>query len=278
MLGSKRRKMSETQWVDHGQKDEEKMIKTGLVSVTFRKLSPAEIVALVKKAGQEGIEWGGDVHVPPTDLARAREVREMTEDAGLKVACYGSYYRLGDESPVGGAFEQVLAAAVTLGAPVIRVWAGKKSPAEASDEDYERTAADLRRCAEAALREGVIVATESHVNTLTETEEAAERLFRLTGHRNARTLWQPPVDTPRDQKLKLLRAQMPRLEHLHVYHWVNGERRPLSEGVDDWKEYLREAYPPEGARWALLEFVLDDSPERYLEDATTLNRLRESIA
>ncbi|MET0262082.1 MAG: sugar phosphate isomerase/epimerase, partial [Rariglobus sp.] len=71
------------------------MIYPGLVSVTFRKLSPNEVAGLVKKAGLKGIEWGGDIHVPHGDLARAREVRELTLEHGLKTAAYGSYYRAG---------------------------------------------------------------------------------------------------------------------------------------------------------------------------------------
>ena len=43
---------------------------TGLVSVTFRDKTPAEIVSEVKKAGLDAIEWGGDVHVPHGDVKR----------------------------------------------------------------------------------------------------------------------------------------------------------------------------------------------------------------
>ena len=73
------------------------MLCGGLVSITFRRLSPREIVKLVKKSGLEGIEWGGDVHVPHGDLSVAREVATMTQEEGLVVAAYGSYYRVGCE-------------------------------------------------------------------------------------------------------------------------------------------------------------------------------------
>jgi hypothetical protein len=67
----------------------------GLVSITYRKLTPAEIIPLVRDAGLSCIEWGSDIHVPQTDLANARRVGEMTREAGLTVSSYGSYYRLG---------------------------------------------------------------------------------------------------------------------------------------------------------------------------------------
>ena len=45
------------------------MIRGGLVSITFRKLSPRAIIDLVTRANLIGIEWGGDVHVPTAKSA-----------------------------------------------------------------------------------------------------------------------------------------------------------------------------------------------------------------
>ena len=47
-------------------------IRTGLTSVTFRQKTIDEIVALARKAQLDGIEWGGDVHVPAGDVQAAR--------------------------------------------------------------------------------------------------------------------------------------------------------------------------------------------------------------
>ncbi len=65
-------------------------LRSGLVSVTFRQLTPSAIITLVTRAGLDGIEWGGDVHVPHGDLVRARQVRQQTIQAGLQSAAYGS--------------------------------------------------------------------------------------------------------------------------------------------------------------------------------------------
>src|SRR4051812_19353813 len=99
------------------------MIHTGLASVTFRALSPDEIIRLARTAGLQGIEWGGDVHVPPGDLRRARDVHRKTLQAGMHVTSYGSYYTSGSASqPDNVLFEAVLETALALHAPVIRVW------------------------------------------------------------------------------------------------------------------------------------------------------------
>ena len=106
------------------------MIHPALVSITFRKLDPPAIVQLVKQACLVGIEWGGDIHVPHGDRARAREVRALTEEAGLTTYAYGSYYRAGHSEDEGLSFEAVCASACALNAPTIRVWAGKQDAAE----------------------------------------------------------------------------------------------------------------------------------------------------
>ena len=77
------------------------VLTSGLVSITFRQLTPEQIVDLVAETGLAAIEWGGDVHVPHGEVAPARDVRRRTEEAGLIVASYGSYLRVGHDDPGG---------------------------------------------------------------------------------------------------------------------------------------------------------------------------------
>ena len=107
------------------------MFIPGLVSITFRKLTVEQIIDLCVEAGVKCIEWGGDVHVPPTDPANAARVGKLTAEAGLQVGAYGSYYRCG-EADNTSTFEQVVEAAKLLNAPTIRVWAGKTEAFDAS--------------------------------------------------------------------------------------------------------------------------------------------------
>ena len=57
------------------------MRKLGLLSVTFRSLPYQRIIELAVKAGLDGIEWGGDEHVPPGNLKLAQEIGQAY-DAG----------------------------------------------------------------------------------------------------------------------------------------------------------------------------------------------------
>ena len=253
------------------------MIRSGLVSVTFRRMSPRQIVDLVSEAGLEAIEWGGDGHVPHGQVSTAREVASMTRDAGLAVAAYGSYYRVGVSEEQGLSFGAVLETAVALQAPVIRVWAGNRGSALADDAYWAAVVADSLRIADLAQAAGVAVAYEYHPNTLTDTKDAAQRLIGETSHANIWCYWQQPPGMEAEACRQELRAVLPRLSHLHV-NWrprtlQGSERRPLAEGADAWASFLRIAAGSGRDHAAMIEFVHGDTPAQFLEDAEVLKRL-----
>ncbi len=247
------------------------MIKSGLVSVTFRKLPPEEIVDLVAQAGLDGIEWGGDIHVPHGDVKRAGEVRKMTADTGLAVAAYGSYYKVGHEED-SVPFEDVVATAVELGAPTIRVWAGGKGSADADDEYRGLVVSESQRIADLAAREGITVSYEFHGNTLTDTNESTVKLLEEVANDNVRTYWQPPSKWEVAHCAEGLQAVLLWLTNVHAYYCdkTSGKSLPLAEGQDAWKRYLHEIAALDAEHYVMLEFVKDGSPEVFLKDAATL--------
>ncbi|NMB96321.1 MAG: sugar phosphate isomerase/epimerase [Clostridiaceae bacterium] len=249
------------------------MIKTGLVSISFRKLSPDVIIDLVARAGLDGIEWGGDIHVPHGDTAKAREVAQKTRDAGLCIPSYGSYYYLGCEKEKNLPFEKVLESALELGTPLIRVWAGNRA-SSAADQDWWNTCiTDARRIGQMALEQGVKIAFEYHANTLTDTSETAYRLLKETNHPNIYTYWQPPVGMTKEECIEGLNKIIPWLTNVHTFYWVNRARRPLEEGIDVWIDYMKVIKQAKGDRYSMIEFVKDDTPEQFLKDSEALKKI-----
>lgn len=59
------------------------MFLHGLCSVSFRALSPEQIVQLAQSAGLSCIEWGADVHVPPGDFQNAERIARLIRHFGL---------------------------------------------------------------------------------------------------------------------------------------------------------------------------------------------------
>ncbi len=251
------------------------LIKSSVVSVTFRKMSPAELVAISKKAGLAGIEWGSDVHVLPGDVALAKEVKKLTEDAGLAVASYGSYYYAAhaeNKAP----FEAVLESAVALGAPNIRIWAGVGASKDADAARRAEVAADIVRCADLAKKAGVTLSLEYHGNTLTDTLASTLQLLDEAKHDNVFSYWQAPLDVADAQQehdlAKLLETG--KVTNAHVYRWetIDGNyvQKSLESGKDlltKWLGQMNTGVP----RWACIEFVKDGTPEQFLADAAVLN-------
>jgi sugar phosphate isomerase/epimerase len=247
-------------------------MRAGLASVTFRKLSPEEILRIMARAGLACIEWGGDVHVPPGKLAAAGSIRRLTEDAGIAIAAYGSYYRLDASEREGLSFESVLETAIELNAPVIRVWAGDRGRLSARPEHYARTVEDALRIAGLAGAAGVKIAFEYHAGTFVDTIGEAGKFLAQAVHPAIYSLWQPPHGQSLDYCMKSLEGVLPRLHHLHVFHWWPdaARRMPLSAGEERWKHYLIALQARRPQCDLLLEFTVNDSPGQLYSDAACL--------
>lgn len=249
------------------------MNKGGLCSVTFRELSVNEIIKLVREADLDGIEWGGDVHVPPGDIGKAKEVASLTKEAGLDVVSYGSYYRVGISNDIS--FETILKTAVHLTAPSIRVWAGRLGSDEVDDIYRKNVVEDGQRIAELAKKYNITIHFEYHGRTLTDTPESAVALMKDINHTNAKLYWQPAVGEAVDKRLKSIEKVRPWLSHIHVFHWDELEKLPLSQGINEWQQYIEFINQSKGTgiRHFLMEFVKDNNPKQFLEDAKTLKKL-----
>lgn len=253
------------------------MIYPGLVSVTFRDHAPQDVLRFAREAGLQSIEWGGDVHCPHGDIEKARVIRGMTEDAGLMINGYGSYYRLGEYKDNPN-FLDVLASAVELRAKTIRVWAGKRKLKDLTLDYRSGVIADAQRICEIAEQEGVTVSTEYHYGTLTQTNASAQALFRDVGHRNMRTFWQPLYAEQMasiHDNIEGLQKILPILTNIHVFHWMTAEtwkheKHPLEEGAFAWKRYLQLIHSTGRNHFANIEFVKNGCPEQLKADAGVL--------
>lgn len=244
------------------------MFKIGLVSVTFRSLSVEEVIEVSRKAGVSGIEWGADVHVPPIP-EHAKKVAHLTEQAGLEVVSYGSYYRLGENNETP--FSSILETAYQLNASGIRVWAGKVG-SEDADETYRKVVAeDAKRIADLAREKGLVIHLEYHGKTLTDTAESTVDLLESIDRENVYSYWQPAVSKSVETRLKNIATLQGRVSHVHVFHWQGTERLPFKNGLNDWKKYLKALEPsPGNPRYLMMEFVKSDDVEQFYEDVRVL--------
>lgn len=249
------------------------MLYSGLCSITFRDRSIDEVIDLARQGGIRGIEWGGDVHVPPGELEHARAVSQKTEAAGLSICAYGSYYRCDEES---ASFADILETADALGAPIIRVWAGQQESDTASATYRAEVVERLRRAVISARELNITIALEYHRKTFTDTQASAHKLIQEVGLPDLKLLWQPRTGGVFENDLVELEAALPHLAHVHCFNWGPAGRKdacPLLDGAAQWRQYLKIVQKIDSERFVILEFVKDDSPDQFLEDAKVLHSL-----
>jgi 3-dehydroshikimate dehydratase len=241
----------------------------GLCSVTLRQLPAGQVAGIAADAGLTCVEWGADVHVPPGNTKTAADVRAACGDHGLRIASYGSYFRPGRDDEAD--FAPVLASAMALGAPRIRIWAGGTGSAAATPDQRRAVATATREAAKNAADQGIELAFEFHGGTLTDTADSTVRLLSDVDHPAVRTYWQPPQGEPDATALRGLERVRPWVAAVHVFSWwPRDERHPLRTRESLW----RAAFALLGGPCdALLEFVPGDDPAAVATEAAALREL-----
>ena len=242
--------------------------KLGLVSISFRNLTPEVIIKRVKEAGLEGIEWGGDVHSPHGDTDTAISVRAKTEAEGLSVIEYGSYYVIGKSEPA--LFEAAIASAKALGTSIIRVWPGMNTPSDTiSDAQYMDMVTDAKRICD--LAHDMTVALECHPGSLTDEYHTALQFISDVNKPNLKMLWQPNQYRPTEYNLDAIKALLPHLVSVHVFSWSRKTKLPLLSMRSHWKRYV-ELLKEKDLNY-LLEFMYDNDIETLFGEARALRSI-----
>ncbi len=250
-------------------------MKTGLTSVSFRRLTADEVIRLAALAGVDGIEWGSDIHVPQTDIVNAVSVAEKTRAAGLEVISYGSYFYLGE----GMDFAPFIEAAIAIGTKTIRIWGGKKERQEISADQYAALVAEARKIGEMAAAQGITVSLEYHGHSITATAKSAAEFIENVNMPNVRLYWQPIIGRSAADNLEDIDIIAPYLTNVHVFNYIEGKQELLEvgEGIENWKSYFTRISKISGDRAFLTEFCKGGLAESFIADAATLNSIVKSI-
>ena len=242
------------------------MYQTGLVSISFRKLTPKQVIDAVAAAGLKYIEWGSDVHAPCNDIARLEEIARMQKESGISCSSYGTYYHIGKEK-TEEIYDYIKAAKI-LGTNILRLWCGSGKPcAEFTQEEREAIYAQGRELAKIAEQENVILCMERHGWTLTEEAESALQVMQAVDSPAFRMYWQPNQYKTVEDNIASAKLLAPYVYNIHVFNWEGDVWYPLRGGLETWRKYLS-CIP--GDHILLLEFMPDNRVESLPEEASAL--------
>lgn len=239
--------------------------RLGLVSVSFRKHTPKEILDAMKAIGLEFIEWGSDVHATPE---KAGEIAVLQEEYGIKCSSYGTYFRLG-VMPVEELVTYIDAAKL-LGTSILRLWCGDKNSELYTEEEKAELFAACKMAADIAEKNGVVLCMECHSGTYTNTKESAYELMQAVSSSAFRMYWQPNQHRTVAENIEYAKLLSPYTEHLHVFNWCGNEKYPLILAKDAWREYLA-CFGAD--KTLLLEFMPDNRLQTLVSEAKALEEI-----
>lgn len=240
----------------------------GLVSVSFRKNTPKEILEAMKLAGLNCIEWGSDIHAPANDSEKLNNIILLQKEYGIKCCSYGTYFRLGESSLED--LNLYINAAKLLGTNIIRIWCGNKGSEEYS-ENEKLCLLDAAACAaKTAEKNGVILCLECHNNTFTDELNSALEIIKATNSEGLQMYWQPNQYKKAEDNLFYAKQIAAYVKAVHVFNWNGDERLPLENAIDIWKSYIKLLGID---KTFLLEFMPDDRLCSLTKEAEALKKI-----
>lgn len=243
----------------------------GLVSVSFRKHTPEQILQAMQQAGLGFIEWGSDVHAPCQDGQRLQELVALQNRYGIRCCSYGTYFRLGTDSVEE--LPQYIQAAAVLGTKILRLWCGSKNSQDYTPQERDALFAQCVAAARIAEAHDVVFCMECHNNTYTNCKEGALELMQAVDSPHFRMYWQPNQYRSVEENMTSARLLAPYTVNLHVFNWEADKQFPLAEAVPVWRAYV-ENFP--GTHALLLEFMPDGRIESLQTEAASLKQLEET--
>ena len=242
-------------------------MKLGMTSLTLRDEEPSAVVEHALRAGLSGIEWGvSDKHVVLGDTKRAQMIADLCRDKGIEVFSLGSYCRMDTRDDL----EEAVITASALGAPVIRIWAGGKSPLECTEEEIRCVVENTRYMADLAYRDGIVLGFEYHGGSLTETAHDAVALIEHIDRDNVGLYWQSDYTLASCENFDERNIVLPYcIGNMHIQNYSPDTGYGLLEEI---KEEILKYYGDikEKPYNLMIEFVKNSSAENLIRDAVAL--------
>lgn len=215
------------------------MIRLGLCSAACITRSVQDVLSAAAGARLEAVEWAQDVHLGPGDPRAAEEIMITTLSAGLTSASYASLYRAGAPDEGHRRFDEQLAVAAILQAPILRVYACCERQSDAASERSGDLVSELRRLGDRAARRGITLCLSLGRGTGFASYRRAELLVAEAAHDFVRLAWEDlPYESAEAATAALESAKRSAGLILARSADRSGRGRPIAEDLDAWRARL----------------------------------------
>ncbi len=242
----------------------------GMTSLTFRNEEIPTVFEYAKKAGIQGIEWGvSEKHIRIGDECHIHLVKRLSEEYQIKILSLGSYCDMTDFDVA----LKVLDTAKSLGAPVIRLWAGNKGSDFCGETEYQLIVENTRKLADLSVCSSIQLGFEYHPYTLTDTADEAVRLVKRIGKANVGLYWQPQGHLNYNQNKEAFQKVKPYLcKNIHLNHYHAETGYDYLDGIlEDLRGYFQNTQD-DGYHF-IIEFVKDSLLESLIKDVAAVRKI-----
>lgn len=191
-------------------------------------------------AGFRDLEvWG--YHLDRLSEAGVEQLAAGLEARGMRAVGVGAYpaFHLegAEDEEERRSLEQLVGAAVRLGASVFKIFPGRVASAEAGDAVWRRSVEGMRRLAGRTAEAGMLLTLETHGGTLCDTLDGTRRLLDPLPEDGVGICFQPYVEHDTAAAMAAFDALGSRVRHVHLQNRKDGAAALLEEG--DWTDYRR---------------------------------------
>ncbi len=257
-------------------------MEIGLCSICFHESPLVEVLDLAKKTGFDGVEiWGEEPHtLYPFDKKKIENISQMVKERGLSISMFGSYI-----SPSMKNFKEKAKESLkithTLGAPLMRVWAGNKGSKEADKENWKVCIEGFKWLSQEAKKYNITLAIEMHEGTLADLGKSALNLIEKVGEDNLKANFQVNFTLQKDDPMERLKLVSPYIVNCHLQNFKNfqkdknsfTERSLLKEGIVNYKEIISFLKGKDFKGYLEVEFEKDPKEENLKKDYEFLKEL-----
>lgn len=241
-----------------------------MTSLTLRNYCIEDVFNYAVKFGISGIEWGiSDQHLPLKDKDKAQKILKLSNETKVDTFSLGSYCYM---DTIKNCVEAVETASMIC-APIIRIWAGKKSPSECTNEYLSSIVDNTIIMADYAKKYNIKLGFEYHHHSLTETPESAIDLIKRVNRNNVGLYWQPKSSLSAQGNLLERNKVLPYcVGNIHIQNYTAAQGyKLLSEIEDNLYSYFSDI---KGEKYnVMIEFTRDSSPENLLRDVAALDKI-----
>lgn len=217
-----------------------------------------DLLPAVAEAGFRRLElW--HYHLSTLDAAAADELERALQAEEIQVDVLGLYPKLhltGTAREAEAAeLQRLIRLADRLGVGLVKCFAGALGTDAVDADTFDRSVAFLQMLAEVAGAHGLLLALETHPDTLADSVAACRRLLAAVDRSNVRLCFQPFDFADTDQAIADYEALHAHVAHVHL-QGRRGDRMSLLEAADLDYRLLFERFAAHGFSGPLsLEFV-----------------------